>query len=298
MKKNNKNDTVSARSLLIIITGLLITLNVIIALANPHYASTISHKLGNLSTAISGHRSVFLNEHLPALAQGGIPGINVQKTGEAAKKDIEGAKAAPTPAATAPAGKGAAAAAKKRKRKPIDPETMQKVFNFFNMSLLPRDVILAGQEDKIVLGDKTIDKPYISASFRDNPFDEQEQGNLNPNMLLNKVPPEPFYPPPGHATINVSAEEFKKYVESLNLNGIIVIGDNTYALINLGSRNLYKKPGEDFKEKFVVNVDDVNLDAVLVSDEFGNKGLLEMSYRKGFQVQPIENSLFITNMAQ
>jgi hypothetical protein len=297
----NKNSILTVKSLLIIIPSLLLAINVIIALANPQYATSVSSKLGKIAKTLSGSHSVFVNDHNPTLAQGGI---NLQKVGEDTKKKVEGAtggadQAAASAAPGAAAGKGGKAGAKgKKKKKPIPPEIMKKALDYFQTSLLDRDIILIGQTDKVVLGDKTIEKPYVSSSFRDNPFDQVEEVNLRTGLTLNKLPPEPFYPPPGHATVSVSAEDFKKIIETVDLNGIVVIGNNSYALINAGSKNFYRKPGEDFKDKITISIDEVNLDAVLVSDEYGNKGLLELGFRKGFQVQPIEGSLFITNVGQ
>jgi len=302
MNMKNKTNKTKIISLNLIVAGFgfLLALNIAIAHINPGYASALSGKIDSLISAINKDNVTLISGISPVLTQGGVKGINLKKVEESTKKKVEGATQEGEEAAPAKPQKPAAAPTKEAKKKKapvkIDPQVLQKAFEYFNLSLLDRDVILIGQQDKVVLGNKTIDKPYISKSFRDNPFDEVQEVDIKTGLTLKQAPEPPFYPPPGGSTITVTGEQFKDYVENLKLNGVIVVKDKFYALIRSGNKSFYKTKGDSYKEKFTVNVDDITLDAVVISDEFGNKGILDFNYRRGYQVQPIEDAVFITNL--
>jgi hypothetical protein len=300
MKKEKRKKSFISFNLVLVVFGLLMMINIAMAYISPGYASSISNSVDSVISTLTHGRTILIDGPNAALTQGGVKGINIKKVGEDTKKKVEGAtgegekEAAPKATKATPA----KPEAKKKKKTPpkIDPKTLELAFSYFNMSLLNRDVIQIGQSDKLVLGENSIERPYVSKSFRDNPFDEVQEIDINPQLSLKKLPEPPFYPPPGSSTISITGEEFKSYVETLKLNGVIAVNDKFYAIIRSGGKTHIRDAGSNYKEKFTVNVDDVTLDTVIVSDEFGNKGILDFDYRRGYQVQPMKDAIYITNM--
>ena len=109
------------------------------------------------------------------------------------------------------------------------------------------------------------------------------------------IPPPPYYPPLGVPVVNVK-KDFEKYVKTLSLKGVMIVDDRFVAFINAGNKIHLKGPGDDYQDKFKVNVVDVTTDFVLISDDFGNKELLEFDFRSGYIVQPIDDVTYITNL--
>ncbi|MBU1024291.1 hypothetical protein KKB99_08430 [bacterium] len=282
---------------ILILSGSLLFLNLLLACFSADWVNSVN---GFMVTSANDNNSpdrIILADIASESIVANQGGVNIQKTKENAKKAREMAEgdldapeppdeekpAKPADEASPPADTG------KAKGAAIDPETLKKALEYFQSELTDRNVIIIATEDG--------ETPYISKSFRDNPFDEVQEMKWGLDELnLSKLPSPPLYPPPGEMPA-ISIEEFQKYVKTLELKGVVLLEGKYFAFIKAGSKDFTKTTGDDFTDRFLVNVDEVSFDGVLISSEYGDKGLLDFGYKKGFQVQPIDNVLFITNNA-
>lgn len=302
-KKNEKRTETWA--ILLIVAGIILGINLFVAVLSPDWTNTVQEN------AISKLNSYFnnivvLNEGDTHAVTAGQGGVNVQKTRESAekaKRDVEGGgslgsgntgseetessssvtgeKPPPPPPADPPAkkkGKGAPE---------IDAETLQNALDYFQDSLTDRDVIWEGQTEP--------DRPYVSKSFRDNPFDKVEETDISTALKLNPLPPHPFYPPPNTGGPPITGQELEDYLKTVSLQGVVVIDDRFYAVIKAGPKHYTRAVGDEFKDKFVLTVADISFDSVLLSDEYGNKGLIGFNYARGFEAQSIDDVLYLSH---
>ncbi|MCD6217996.1 hypothetical protein J7L05_09080 [bacterium] len=304
-KKNTKRTDKWA--MLLIVAGIILGINLFVAVLSPDWTNTVQENaVGRLDAYFNS--KVVLSESDTHAVTAGQGGVNVQRARDNAKRarrDIEGGgslnsgttesaetqspaagsiageKPPPPPPADSPAKKGA------KGKQEIDPVVLKKALKYFQDSLSDRDVIWEGQTEP--------DRPYVSKSFRDNPFDKVEEINIGSVLEgLNQIPSEPFYPPPGESK-RITPDELEEYLKTVSLQGIIVIDDRFYAVMRSGPRHFTRAVGDEFKDKFVINVVDISFENVLLSDEFGNKGLIGFDYARGFEAQSIDNVLYLSH---
>ena len=276
---------------ILIISGLLLLANLMAGYFSVDWVNSIGDIV--VASGIKGHSSnrITLADYSSESIVANQGGVNIQKTKENAenvKNTAEGKSDSPDSTAKTESPELTKAQKKKAKLAAIDPETLKRALEYFQSELTDRNVIIIAMDD-----DET---PYISKSFRDNPFDEVAGHKGLPDILkgLSKIPSPPLYPPPGELP-EISTEQFQKYVDTLELKGVVFMEGQYYAFIKAGSKEFTKAEGEDFRDRFLVNVDEVTFDGVLISDEYGDQGLLDFGYKKGYQVQPIDDVLYISN---
>jgi hypothetical protein len=305
MNKKNAKRT-DKWTMLLIVAGIILGINLFVAVLSPDWTNTVQENAAGRLDAYFNSK-VVLSESDTHAVTAGQGGVNIQKTRESAEKarrDVEGGgslssgttesaeaqspaaasttgeKPPPPPPADPPAkksGKGKGA---------IDPVVLKNALKYFQDSLSDRDVIWEGQTEP--------DRPYVSKSFRDNPFDKVEEINISTALKLNPLPPEPFYPPPGESE-TIPEKDFEEYLKTVSLKGVIVIDDQFYAVMRAGPRHFTRSVGDEFKDKFVVNVIDISFENVLLSDEFGHKGLIGFDYARGFEAQSIDDVLYLSH---
>jgi hypothetical protein len=279
-RQKNKN----MLSVVLAFAGILLTCNIVVAMLLPSYRDSIAGFFQDKGSILIDDRVIISDrDSSPVSAQGGVNLKKIEQQMEDKKAGSDAAAAQKTQAQAAKSAK------KKEKKAPVITEEQKtKALTKFQDAMRARDVIQMGQEDK--------ERPYISKALRDNPFEEVQEIDLPTTLNLESLPPEPFYPPKNQ-TFRIPEEQWKAYVKTLNLKGVVAVDDSLFAYLNTGKSQFFKKAGDAYTDKFQVNIDEVTLEAVLLSDEFGNKGLLEFSFREGFQVQPVDDVLYITNMS-
>lgn len=304
-KKNAKR--IEKWTMLLIVAGIILGINLLVAVLSPDWTNTVQEN------AVSRLNSYFNNKvvlgesdsHAITAGQGGVNIQRARDNAERARRDVEGggslasgspegaetqspdaaSNADETPPTPAPAdppakkkGKGA---------KAIDPEVLKNALKYFQDSLSDRDVIWEGQTEP--------DRPYVSKSFRDNPFDKVEETRLPDLLNLKNIPDTPFYPPPDSGGPSITADELEEYLKTVRLQGVVVIDERFYAVIKSGPKNFTRAVGDEFKDRFVLTVADISFDSVLLTDEFGNKGLIGFDYARGFEAQSIDDVLYLSH---
>lgn len=297
MKKSNHIKTISTGAITLICCVLVI--NLLLAVIFPDWKGFISNDtLAGFNAVFSKTQSLDKPESkLLSLAQGGV---NILKPREVVEDIINEAEenapigtTAPKPESPAPATDDSTSAADSTegnapKIEMTDQQKIEYALKTFQEALVDRDVIKEGQEDFL--------HPYISKSFRDNPFDEVQEVDPIYAIPTEGLPPDPFYPPPGTSGGEDPQKTLKDYVKTIDLQGVIQIEDKYFAFIDTGAQTRKQSKGDSYKDKININVDDISLDAVLLSDEFGNKAYIDFGFRKGFEVQPVDDVIYITNL--
>jgi hypothetical protein len=295
MKKSNHIKPILTGAV-VLICGVLVV-NLFLAAIFPDWKGFVSNDtLAGLNAAFSKTQSLSKPESTPpSLAQGGV---NIQKSRDVVKNIINEAEenapigsAAPKPESPAPVADNSAVEDTSENMVPkVELTEAQKIeiaLKKFQDALTERDVIKEGQEDLV--------QPYIEKrSNRDNPFDEVKEADPIYAIPAGGLPPDPFYPPPGDRVD--PGETLKEYVKTINLQGVVMIEDKYFAFIDSGGQTHKQTKGDSYKDKIKVNVDDISLDAVLLSDEFGNQAFIDFGFRKGFEVQPVDEVIYITNI--
>jgi hypothetical protein len=278
-----------------LICGVLVV-NLFLAAIFPDWKGFISKDtLAGLNAAFS--KTQLLDK--PELAQLSLSqgGVNLQKSRDVVKNIVNEAEENAPIGTTAPksepqipsADSSTASSSGEESAPKVELTEAQKIelaLKKFQDALTDRDVIQEGQED--------LERPYISKSFRDNPFDEVQE--TIGSIPTGSLPPDPFYPPPGGSGEELSQESLKEYAKTVDLQGVVFVDDKYFAFINSGGQTRMQSKGDTYKDRIKVNVDDISLDAVLLSDEFDNKAFIDFGFRKGFEVQPVDDVIYITNL--
>ena len=297
-------------TIFIMVFGLILGINLVVAALCPDW----THHMGKNTVSFLDScfdNSVVLKEgdrNSVSAAQGGVNVLKARDNAEKAKSNVEGggslgsgntgdegATESPAPETVStmalPDPPPADPAQKKdgKSAETLDPEMLKKALVYFQNSLMDRDVIWEGQTEPV--------RPYVSKSFRDNPFDKVEETNIQDTLKLNVLPPPGWYPPPDERGPEITAKEFEAYLKTISLNGIVVIEDRFYAVIKAGTKTFTKGVGDDFKDRMVVTIVDISFDSVLLSDEFGNKGLVGFNYARGFEAQSIDDVLYLSHFS-
>ena len=272
---------------LVISAGVLFTVNLIAALVSPDYVNFFTRGPAEKFNKLA-QSSITLEDENNSFRGASQGGVNLKKIedqlGESHGGGSQQPAASPPKSTPEPAAPAPKAAGKGKKAPAISPEVLQRAFDKFQAALAERDVIYEAQTDT--------DRVYVSKSFRDNPYDEVYEFDINPELNVKNEPPHPLYPP----KLIIEDRYIEDYIATLKLKGVVSINDRMYAFISAGSKEFIKAAGESFTDRVLVNVDDVAPGIVLLSDEFGNQGLIEAEFRKGFQVSPVDDVVYITNM--
>ncbi len=293
-------------TIFIMVFGLILGINLMVAAFCPDWTNRVRGDVVSLLDSCFNSNVVLTesDDHAVIAAQGGVNIQRARDNAERARRDVEGGGSlssgdtgddgteSPAPESIStmalPDLPPADPSAKKggKGKGPIDPESLKKALMIFQSSLTDRDVIWEGQTEPV--------RPYISKSFRDNPFDKVEERDIQEALKLNVLPPPGWYPPPDAGGPRITEKEFEEYLKTVSLKGIVVIEEKFFAVIKSGTRTFTRSVGDDYKDRIVVNVEDITIDAVLLSDEFGNKGLVGFGYSRGFEAQAIDDVLYLS----
>ncbi len=302
MKKKNAKRT-DKWTMLLIVAGIILGINLLVAVLSPDWTNTVQENaVSRLNSYFNS--KVVLSESDTHVITAGQGGVNVQRArdnAERARSDVEGGgslssgttESAETqsPAASGekppPAPPADPADKKSDKDKAvIDPEVLKNALIYFQDALSDRDVIWEGQSEP--------DRPFISKSFRDNPFDKVEDIDPINVLMLKSIPEPPFYPPPDSGGPSITADELKAYLGTVSLQGVVVVEDRFYAVIKVGSKQYTMGVGDEFKDKFVLTVTDISFENVVLADEYGNRGLIGFNYASKFEAQSIDDVLYLS----
>lgn len=300
----NRRKRTDGITIFIGVFGLILGINLIVAAMCPDWTNRVGQDAASWLDSCFNGNVVFIEseDHAVIAAQGGV---NIQKAKDNAKKaksNVEGGGSVKTGSAgNAPAGSSdssemalpdvpadsADGKTKKKAKAAIDPEMLRKALIYFQNSLTDRDVIWEGQTEPV--------RPFVSKSFRDNPFDKVHQQDISGGLKLNPLPTPGWYPPPGQGPRIGTAEELETYLKTVTLKGIVQIKNKYFAVIKSGTRTFTRGIGEDYNDKIVITIADISSDQVLLADEFGNKGLVGFGYSRGFEAQLIDDVLYLSH---